>query len=322
MSIKIKDAVPLDNTDGFITWTEIFEAQARSRQITDDKMLTDAFLSNAGLKELMEVKQLVAPKKTTDLGWNEIKTAIKNFLEPTTRLLIAERTTFMRMRQQNTSESIAEFAARLREQAVKCEFGKFKEGTANPAEELTRMRLIAGICGDETRNKILEKELTAEMTTEQIVEFTMQLSLVKSFVSSSGRTENSAGELPDANINAVAKNEDRHCEAMCNSVNVNRVLTSNAPGHQRVRTCYSCGSSWHARLQDCRDLNTNCRKCGVKGNFAKVCRNKEKMTNFFDASVQDEDIFFCGPPSKTDHCFINIDGHKMEMEKDTGASCS
>ena len=111
----------MDNIDGFI-----FIAQDRARQITDDKKLTDAFLSNAGLKELMKVKQLVTPKKTSDLEWTEIKTAISDVLSdlPMTRLIIVERTTIMHMWQE-TSESIAEFAARLCEQAVKCEFGKF-----------------------------------------------------------------------------------------------------------------------------------------------------------------------------------------------------
>ena len=88
-----------------------------------------------------------------------------------------------------------------------------------------------------------------------------------------------------------------------------------------MRTCYKCGSLWHVPLRDCRVLNADCQKSGMKGHFAKICRSKEKMTNFFDTFVQDEDVFFCGPPYKPDHCFINIDDHKMEMEIETGASC-
>ena len=52
---------------------------------------------------------------------NEIKATITNFLEPKKRLLIAERAIFMQMKQHET-ESVGEFSARLREQAVKCEF--------------------------------------------------------------------------------------------------------------------------------------------------------------------------------------------------------
>jgi hypothetical protein len=280
MSIKLKDAVPLDNIDGFVTWTEIFDAQARAKQITDGKKLTDEFLSNAGLKEVMKVKQLVAPSKVTDLDWKDIKTAIKNFLEPKTRLLIAERTTFMRMRQQAT-ESIAEFAARLREQAVKCEFEKFKEHDANPAEELTRMRIIAGISDDGMRNKILERELTAQMTTEQIVDFTMQLNLVKSFVSVSGK-EDPVNTQTELNIHASIRAEEGPIPSRFKATGMSRVVNN-----QGGRKCYRCGFSWHARLLDCRALNANCRKCGIKGHFGNMCRNKE--ANFLD---EREEIFF------------------------------
>ena len=73
--------------------------------------------------------------------------------------------------------------------------------TANPAEKLTRMRLIAGTEDDAPRKNILQ-ELIAEMTSEQIVEFTMQLDLCKSFVSSSGKAEDPANTQPNINIHA------------------------------------------------------------------------------------------------------------------------
>jgi len=49
MSIKIKDRVPLAKIDEFTAWAEIFDAQARAKEIKDEDRLTDEFLSNAGL---------------------------------------------------------------------------------------------------------------------------------------------------------------------------------------------------------------------------------------------------------------------------------
>ena len=90
----------------------------------------------------------------------------------------------------------------MREQAVKCEFEKFKDESANPAEELTRMRLIAGIGDDGMRKKILEKELTTKLTTEQIVKFTMQYNLVKSFVSWSSKVEDQTSSQSNVEIHS------------------------------------------------------------------------------------------------------------------------
>ena len=63
-------------------------------------------------------------------------------MEPKTRFLIAKRTTFMRLRQLQT-DSIAEFAARLRKKAVECEFKKFKE---NLLTRLKRTKLNKTDC--------------------------------------------------------------------------------------------------------------------------------------------------------------------------------
>ena len=237
MSIKLKDAVPLDNIDEFKTWTEIFDAQARSKELTDQEKLTDQFLSNAGLKELIKIKRLVAPRTVTKMKWDEIKVAITKFLEPKKKLLIAERTVFMQMRQQD-DESVGEFAARLRTQAVKCEFETFKNASVDPAEELTRMRLIAGIHDDLTRNKILEKELTTKLTTDEIVDFTMQLIQVREFVSS-GKTEN-ASLASAENINASAKSEDQYLCLEDERVNMSNV--SSYTEKQNKKKCYRCGS--------------------------------------------------------------------------------
>ena len=160
MSIKIKDAVPLAKIDEFTAWAEIFDAQARAKEIKDKNRLTDEFLSSAGLEEVLKIKQIVAPKTLSQMKWKDIKAAISNFLEPKKKLLIAERTIFMQMKQD--TESIGEFAARLREQAVKCEFEAFKNSSSDPAEEPTKMRLIAGIRDPQVCNKYWRKSLPSK----------------------------------------------------------------------------------------------------------------------------------------------------------------
>ena len=307
MSIKLKDKVPLAKIDEFTAWTEIFDAQARAKEIKDEARLTDEFLSNAGLQEVLKIKQIVAPKTISSMKWDDIKAAIKNFLEPKKKLLIAERTIFMQMKQE--SETIGEFAARLREQAVKCEFESFKDPTANPSEELTKMRLIAGIRDPHVCNKILEKELAIKMTTDQIIDFAMQLNHVKDFVSMSGAYETTPqSPALNQNINATTKVED--------DVHMSNATST---GH-KYKKCYRCGSQWHDRLRDCKALQANCKKCGVRGHFAIVCRNTRKSANFLDDTP--EDHIFHLHSTKADHCFVKVNDKWIEMEKDTGASSS
>ena len=301
MSIKMRETVPLSKIDEFSAWADIFDAQARAKKIAEEK-LTDEFLSNAGLKEVLKIKQIVAPNTVSIMKWEDIKLAIKNFLEPKKKLLIAERTIFMQMKQE--SETVGEFAARLREQAMKCEFENFKDSTCDPAEELTKMRLIAGIRDPEACNKILEKELTLRMTTSQIIDFCMQLNHVKDFVSMS--------EASDGISKPSCLNETINTVNADGEVNMSQIS-------ERNRKCYRCGSPWHIRLKDCRAFQANCKKCGIRGHFAKVCRNSQKTAYFSDD--KHENIFHLHS-AEADHCFIKVFDKWIEMEKDTGASTS
>ena len=145
--MKMKDGLPLDNAEEYKAWVDVFEAKARSKKIEDTEegnALADEFPSNIGVRELIKVKQLVAPKDVLRIKWREIKECLEKSMEPKKRLLIAERTNFMQSKQEDM-ESIGEFAARLREQSVRCEFEKLKNDGADPAEILVKTRLIAGL---------------------------------------------------------------------------------------------------------------------------------------------------------------------------------
>ena len=44
-------------------------------------------------------------------------------------------------------------------------------------------------------------------------------------------------------------------------------------------TCYRCGKSRHQKTQDCKALDTECRGCGKKGHFEKVCLKAKHSTH-------------------------------------------
>ena len=74
--MKMKDGLPLDNAEEYKAWVDVFEAKARSKKIEDTEegnALADEFPSNIGVRELIKVKQLVAPKDVLRIKWREIK---------------------------------------------------------------------------------------------------------------------------------------------------------------------------------------------------------------------------------------------------------
>ena len=164
----------------------------------------------------MKVKRIVAPKNVIDMKWEEIKKCLINFLEPMKRLLIAERTHFMTMKQ-DEGEPISGFAARLREQAMVCEFEKFKDATSQPAEQLIKMRLISGLNNQAISNKILEKELTHELNVDQITEYVQRLNQVNEFVTAQEKSATSETKIQGSEVqvnNSQATQEDQALHAV------------------------------------------------------------------------------------------------------------
>ena len=92
----------LQLNDGNLTkcWLVAFEAHCRSKQIADvrntlgtsDK--TDKFLEKCGSKAILKIISLLPGKNIEHVEFKEIKDAINNYVEPQTRLTIADRTVF------------------------------------------------------------------------------------------------------------------------------------------------------------------------------------------------------------------------------------
>ena len=250
------------------------------------------------------MKQLVAPKKISEMKWVDIKSSILSYLEPKKRLLIAERTTFMAMKQ-SEAESVAGFAARLREQVMVCKFDEFKEDNSNPAEQLIKMRLIAGLCSQENRNKILEREVTQELSVDQITDYVQQLLLVNEFSISqqSGST-------------------------FVHKIDQTKMLHTTYSEKDKLK-CGRCGLMQHQDYLEFRAKKVVCYKSGKNGHFARVSRKSTDKSHFASKAsvedtqeVKDESVFFCVDGKPAEFRYVKINGTRVKMEMDSGASCS
>ena len=102
-------------------------------------------------------------KDITQLNFADIKKAVEEYIEPRKRLIIADRTHFLQMKQ-NAGESEVDFLTRLNDASTHCNWDSLKK--ENPCEELVKLRFIAGLQDDSLKLKILEKlQLNPSTTT-------------------------------------------------------------------------------------------------------------------------------------------------------------
>jgi hypothetical protein len=102
----------------------------------------------------------------------EINTTLLNYMKPSERLIVAERTIFLSV-EQGHEENEADFLARLREAARHCKFGQLKT-CDDPEAELIRLRFIAGLRDKEIKLKLLEQLRTNDALSCQDLLQTIQ----------------------------------------------------------------------------------------------------------------------------------------------------
>ena len=149
----------LDDPEETKLWLMIFEATCSGNKIKDEnkngtQVMTNKFIEKCGIKALRKITSLLPNTKITELPYEDIKNAIQKYMEPTKKLIIAERTNFF-MLHQSHSESVGDYLARLNKASESCEFEKLKQG--DPTNEIIKLRLIAGINDQDLKRKIMDK---------------------------------------------------------------------------------------------------------------------------------------------------------------------
>ena len=204
---------------------------------------TDKFIERCGTKALLKIISILPGKDVEKLEFEVIKTAITNYIQPRTRLVIADRTNFLQL-SQSVGESEKDFMARLNEASVHCQWDSL-QNTAN--DELIKLRFIAGLYSDKLKLKILEKlQSTPESTTSDIIDLCQMTSQLSDFVQPS----NKAAEGTHASDNFFV-------------------------AHKKLKVISydECGKSHKPR--ECPAFRKKCNNCQKGNHFAKCCRQNK-----------------------------------------------
>jgi hypothetical protein len=207
--------------------------------------ITHVFLTNQSpvvYKTLANMANQQSPaKEVNSLSIKEIEAYMSEQFHPK-RYVVRERFKFWTTMDRKPGETIQELAARIRQDAVTCDFPSITD----PLNEAMRTRFLCSI-KNEAVLKAVFKVKDDELTFARAIEIATE-------------TEEAA---------KVAK-ETVHGQ---NTRTVSKVKPKQPK--PSAKTCFRCDKSGHA-AEDCRYQQTICNYCKIKGHLETACRKKKK----------------------------------------------
>lgn len=176
------------------------------------------------------IKSVIAPKKTTEMKFDELTKVLKEYFEPK-RNIIGERFYFHR-RQQKPEETVCDYIVEIKSLSQTCEFGTF-------LEEALRDKLVFGIGNPKIPSRLInEKELT----------FDKACSIAKSME----MTQNNLDEMKNTDNAVAAFHRGRSGQNTNNKKSsvfsrLNKPHGASKEGKKRYGdyTCHLCGKTGH-----------------------------------------------------------------------------
>lgn len=174
------------------------------------------------------IKSCIAPKKTTEITYKQMKDELKEYFEPK-RNIIAERFKFY-SRQQNSDESVSDYIVEIKALSQTCEFG-------NHLTEALRDKLVFGVSDQKTQAALLR---------EKDLKFESACSLAKSIEMTRQHVDLMHG---DNTVSVFSRNR------LGPRGNEQRVDRGKSKARYANYQCYSCGLTGHTS-RSCRSSNS------------------------------------------------------------------
>ncbi|XP_058064493.1 uncharacterized protein K02A2.6-like [Anopheles bellator] len=263
------------------------------------------------------LKYLVAPSDPAALSYREMRDVlVPHFDKKRSKFVESIR---FRAITQRASETIAQFALRLRQGAAHCEYGGF-------LDRMLVEQFLHGVEARGIRDAIISKApetFHATVDIAQRIEATQQTSLEvggEPKLEPTHKLEYERAATSQRGYQQPTTSYRRHQQPTTSHRAADRATTGNR--------CNGCGGQ-HPRSQ-CRFLNAVCRACQVKGHIARVCKSVKPGSTY---QIEDDHTDIDGESTpapfavsniRSPHKIIlpvNIDGTNIPMEFDTGAPC-
>ena len=198
-------------------------------------------------------------------------------------------------RNQHDGETIDQYVTDLKTKAQTCEFKDLKDS-------LIRDRIVCGINCDATRSRLLREP---DLMLQKAVDICR------------------ANETTTSQMKLLSSDQT-------NTLSVIHGIRSQSTHSKQLQKVYCdrCGN-WHAKQQTCPALGAECRKCGRRNHFAKVCRTKttQPLHNYSIQKETPDDDFFIGTLGRSHEVkdwsvTILLNQQRTTFKIDTGAQCN
>ena len=203
-------------------------------------------------------------KDINDLTIDEIIDFMKNQFDPA-RYIVRERFKFWSEMQRKPGETIHELAARIRQDAVTCDFPSIKD----PLDEAMRTRFMCSVNNEAVLKalfKVKDSELTFAKAISTAVETEDAARVAKETVY--GAKHTSIQQTPVHKIQATKK--------MTSPVNLKPGFMFGSQKKDFPKgTCPRCGKTDHAS-KDCPHMNSICHFCQKLGHIESACLQKRR----------------------------------------------
>lgn len=195
----------------------------------------------------------------------------QNLLEHIKRVAVkgthkeVHRINFFRLSQMD-GETVTQYVARLKSQAVLCQFkvtciNHNPEVEINYSDDMITQQLISGLKNQQHQERILSESPVLPTLTLKIE----RLQCLEATEESTDLMRSTDGSSPNHSTNALIRSAYRRSRSF-------------NPSTRSTQNCKGCGRAQHAgktmARKDCPAFNKTCNNCGIKGHFEAVCQKK------------------------------------------------
>ena len=312
--------VHLDGNTGprWKKWITRFERLLTAMNITDKQQKKALMLHFAG-PEVYEILDMVEDPDT-ETDYKGAIEKLTEFFAPQTN--VAYEVYNFRQARQNQGESLDSYHVRLRQLAKTCDFVDI--------DKEIKEHIILSCTLSTLRRRALQEEYSLDKLLKDGRSFEISESQARHLEGRDQAINSVRGRNRSYQARRNYSSREDKTPTQFTKKNFHTYKQSKEPNH----TCRNCGGHFPHK-QVCPAKDKNCKACGKRGHFARVCRTnpqKSKHVNAVARSPDENKLNVDGTeeyeyvytvnksPNCQPTCSVEIEGQRINMMIDSGAS--